>query len=61
MSLLTSYYAAMRRRDGLDECMRIEQDAGLFGYPPELVSVGLKAIDDGRDPDEAIAAYMEAP
>lgn len=39
-------------------CIRIEQEHDLFGYPPEIVSVGLKAVDEGLDPHEAIAAYM---
>ena len=60
MSLLQQYHKAMRSLDGMDRCIRIEQEAGLFGYPPELVSVGLKAIDEGKDADAEIAAYMEA-
>ena len=39
-------------------CIRIEQENDVFGYPPEIVSVALKAIDDGEDPDAALDAYM---
>ncbi len=62
MSLLNRYFAALRRIDdgGISECIRIEQDTGLFGYPPELVSVGLKAIDEGRDAHQAIHDYTGA-
>jgi hypothetical protein len=42
-------------------CIAIEQEHGLFGYPPELVSVGLRAIDEGKDADEAIDAYINRP
>jgi hypothetical protein len=60
VSLLARYHAAMRKLDGIDECLRIEQDYSLLGYPPEIVSVGLKAIDEGRDAHDAIDAYLEA-
>lgn len=39
-------------------CIRIEQEFGLFGYPPEMVSVGLKAADEGQCVDAAIEAYI---
>ena len=39
-------------------CIRIERENDVFGYPPEIVSVALKAIDDGEDPDAALDAYM---
>lgn len=39
-------------------CIDIEQKHGLYGYPPEIVSVGLKAVDAGNDPEEAVEAYM---
>lgn len=42
-------------------CIAIEQEHGLFGYPPELVSVGLRAIDEGKDADDAIDAYINRP
>lgn len=53
------YFEAMRK--GQDHvCARIEQDAGLWGYPPELVSVGLRAIDEGRDGTLAVMDYIDA-
>jgi len=57
-SLSSQYAKAMIKGDAL-KCFHIEQDNGLAGYPPELVSVALKAIDEGRDPDEALADYMD--
>lgn len=55
---LEQYCDAMRR--GTDAvCIRIEKETGLFGYPPELVTLGLAAIREGKDPHEAIDAYVE--
>jgi hypothetical protein len=42
-----------------DLCLQIEQRYGLDGYPPEIVSVGLNAAAEGRDPHEAIEAYFD--
>lgn len=39
-------------------CSAIERVHGLYGYPPEIVSVGLKAFDEGRDVEAAIEAYL---
>lgn len=36
----------------------IEERHGLYGYPPELVSIGLAAIDRGESADDAIAAHI---
>lgn len=58
MSLLERYHKAMRSLDGAHTCYRIEQEHGLDGYPPELVSVGLRAIDDGDEPHQAIENYI---
>lgn len=53
MSELQKYHEHMR--NGLiDACIAIELRYGLYGYPPELVSVGLKAVDDGFCPIAAI-------
>ena len=41
------------------ECLRIERSFCLDGLPPELVSVGLKAIDEGKCADAAISAYVQ--
>ena len=46
--------------DGNDAVMfALETKHGLFGYPPELVSVGLAAVDRGEDPNTAVEAYLE--
>lgn len=46
----------------LHACIAIEQRHNLYGYPPDVVSVGLKAIADGQDMDLAITNYLhEAP
>jgi hypothetical protein len=59
MKLLEQYIKAMRE-DVLFICMGIEDDNGLYGLPPELVTVGLKAIDEGRDAWEEIDRYTTA-
>lgn len=58
MSQLERYHKAMRSQDGSYICYRIERQHGLDGYPPELVSVGLKAIDEGKDGEAAVEAYI---
>lgn len=52
-----AYAQAMRRND-LHACTQIEQRYGLFGYPPEIVSVGLSAAAAGQDVDVAVTAYL---
>jgi len=39
-------------------CARIEQDFDLYGYPPEIVCVGLKAFDEGKSVQDAVAEYL---
>lgn len=39
-------------------CIAIEKRHGLFGWPPDIVSIALKAIDEGGDPDQAIDDYL---
>jgi hypothetical protein len=39
-------------------CISIEERHGLYGYPPDVVSVGLKAFDEGDDVDAAVDAYL---
>jgi hypothetical protein len=56
-SALGKYTNAMKRGD-IDTCIAIEQRYSLFGYSPELVSVGLNALDSDIDPDFAIADYL---
>ena len=53
----TYHRALLAGADGA--CLRIEEKYGLFGYPPEIVSVGLKAAAEGMDVDEAVADYLE--
>ena len=53
------YGKALARFDGHMTCLRIEQKYGLDGYPPELVSVGLRAAAEGKDPHEAVESYIE--
>ena len=38
---------------------RIEQKYGFDGYTPELVSIGLSAISEGKDGDEAIEKHLQ--
>lgn len=57
MSESQAYFKAMLANN-TDACARIEQKYDLYGYPPELVSVGLRAVDEGKDPEEAVAAYL---
>lgn len=54
-----AYSKAMIRND-LNTCVVIEQRYGLYGYPPELVSVGLNAACEGKDPQQAVDDYIEA-
>ena len=42
----------------IDICIRIEQDHDLFGYPPEIVSTGLIAFDQGKNVQDAVAEYL---
>lgn len=54
---LKRYCEAMRGGD-TDTCIAIEETYGLFGYTPELVSVGLRAIESDIDPHFAIHDYV---
>lgn len=57
MSEAQRYHDAMKR-GYVDTCIRIEQSHDLFGYPPEIVSVGLAAFDAGKNPQDAVAEYL---
>lgn len=58
---LERYSKAMISGD-FNTCVAIEQRHDLYGYPPEIVTVGLKAVADGQDMDLAIANHLnEAP
>ncbi len=56
MALVQEYLKAMAECDS-SHAYAIECDFGLDGYPPELVLVGLTAIDEGKYPFEAISEY----
>ena len=58
MGLVQEYLKAMVDCDS-SRAYAIECDFGLNGYPPELVSVGLAAIDVGEDPFDAINEYAD--
>ena len=58
MSELEQYTKALCRGN-IDACIRIEERHGLFGYPPEIVSIGLRAFDDGEDVYAAVDSYIE--
>lgn len=55
---LDRYAKAMIRGDTAT-CISIERVHDLFGYPPDLVSVGLRAVADCADPHTAIERYMQ--
>jgi hypothetical protein len=57
VSQLSKYVQAMRNGN-TDMCIRIEQNFGVFGYPPEIVSVALKAIDEGKCSLGAVSDYL---
>jgi len=56
-SLVGRYNAAMMAGN-CELALRIEERCGLAGYPPEIVSVGLRAMDKGEDAGAAIDAYI---
>jgi hypothetical protein len=55
----TELYAAAMISGHVNTCIAIEKRNDLYGYPPQLVSIGLRAIEEGRDPHEAIDAFIE--
>lgn len=58
MSILEKYNKAIRT-NYIDMCIAIEQQYDLYGYPPDIVSIALAAIDKGENPDDALEAYFE--
>lgn len=42
------------------KAIAIEHKHGFFGLPPMLVSIGLQALSEGRDPWAAIEQPLEA-
>jgi len=57
MSTPSQQYARAMASGSHEACLAIERKQGLDGYPPELVSVGLAALEKGQDPYAAIEAY----
>ena len=53
-----AYMAAMLSNN-TRAALEIERRHGLDGYPPELVSVGLKAAAEGKDALQAVDAYLD--
>ena len=53
-----AYFKYMRAGNA-DGCVSIEKKYDLYGYPPELVSVGLLAAVQGINPLFAIDEYMD--
>jgi hypothetical protein len=52
------YNTALLYGDNLRLVTAIEEEYGLLGYPPELVSVGLNAACEGKDPERAVETYI---
>lgn len=52
-----AYAQAMRRNDS-ETCCAIERRYDLFGWPPEVVSVGLSAAAAGQDVEAAVEAHL---
>jgi hypothetical protein len=52
------YNTALLYGDNLRLTTDIEGEYGLLGYPPELVSVGLNATCEGKDPEKAVETYI---
>lgn len=57
---LSEQYAAAMRAGNHGLCFAIERRQGLDGFPPELVCVGLLALEAGRDPYAAIGEQFDA-
>lgn len=53
-------YAEAMMANHLATLVAIEQEHGLYGYPPEVVSVGLAAFDRGEDVGRAVDRYLGA-
>lgn len=53
----TAYAQAMRRND-LHACIAIEKRYDLFGWSPEVVSIGLTAAAEGKDVNAEVEAFL---
>lgn len=56
---LSKLYADALRDGDHARCIQIEERNGLYGLPPEIVSIGLAAIERGEDPAGVISKAME--
>ena len=56
MKLSDQYFQYMISGNG-EAAYHMERQYGLDGYPPEIVSVALTAMDKGEDVDDAIEQY----
>jgi len=54
---LTQQYAKHLADGNTKALIAMEEKYGLFGYSPELVSVGLAVIELGHAPEDAIYFY----
>jgi hypothetical protein len=54
---LEEYWAAMKIGD-IPAALEIERRYGLDGYPPSIVTVGMKALAEGRNMGKAIDKAM---
>jgi hypothetical protein len=52
------YNTALLYGDNLRLVTDIEEEYGSLGYSPELVSVGLNAACEGKDPEKAVETYI---
>lgn len=51
-------YTLALMRGNYQTGIEIEEKYGLGGYTPELVSVGLNAAVEGKDPEKVIETYI---
>jgi hypothetical protein len=54
---MDTYFKSMMNGN-IDKCCSIEDKYDLYGYPPEIVSVGLNAAFEGTCIYEAVDKYL---
>jgi hypothetical protein len=52
-------YAKSLVTGNTEAAIRIEKRWDLFGYPPQIVSIGLHAAAEGKDHMQAVDEYLE--